>query len=83
MLETSKRIYMSRKSGLHFGLFKAQAMDNDLASFDASQINVPYISGTHLPRWTNGIDAMLLKAPGDCRAHKLHTILLLEANIIC
>ena len=76
----AKEFTTAGKSGLHFGMFKAQAMDDDLASFDASRRNVPYMTGTFLPRWTTGVDVMLLKASGDRHAHKLRTILLLEAD---
>jgi hypothetical protein len=67
-------------SGLHFGMFKAQATDPDLAEFDASRRSLMYNTGNIYPRWNDGIDVMLLKATGDTRAHKLRTILLLEAD---
>ena len=76
----AKEYTTAGKSGLHFGMFKTQALDNYLAAFDASCRNVPYHTGTYLPRWTTGVDVMLLKASGDRHAHKLCTILLLEAE---
>jgi hypothetical protein len=39
-----------------------------------------YQTGKTYPRWHKGVDVMLLKASGDTRAHKLRTILLLEAD---
>jgi hypothetical protein len=67
-------------SGLHFGMFKAQARYPVLAALDASMRNVAYVTGYTYERWKTGIDVQLLKRAGDHRAHKLRTILLLEAD---
>jgi hypothetical protein len=67
-------------SGLHFGMFKAQAQYPLLAAFDASLRNVAYVTGYTYKRWKKGIDVQLLKRAQDHRAHKLRTILLLEAD---
>jgi hypothetical protein len=67
-------------SGIHFGMYKAQARDPDLAEYDAALRNIPYSFGCSLPRWQTGVDVMLLKASGDLCAEKLRTILLLEAD---
>jgi exonuclease III len=76
----AKEYTSSGISGLHFGMFKAQARDDDLAKFDASRRSIMYCTGGVYPRWNKGVDCMLLKASGDTRAHKLRTILLLEAD---
>jgi hypothetical protein len=39
-----------------------------------------YNTGNLYPRWNKGIDVMLLKASGITLAHKLRTVLLLEAD---
>ena len=49
------------KSGLHFGMFKAQAKDPDIAAFNASIRSVAYQTGHVLPRWKTGVDFQLLK----------------------
>jgi hypothetical protein len=67
-------------SGIHFGMYKAQAADQDLAQYDATSRSIMYNTGESYPRWHTGVDVMLLKASGDTRAHKLCTILLLEAD---
>jgi hypothetical protein len=67
-------------SGIHFGRYKAQAADDELAAFDASCRSIHYSSGKPLTCWFDGVDAMLTKASGNLRAHKLCTILLLEAD---
>jgi hypothetical protein len=76
----AKEYTSSGISGVHFGMFKSQATDPDLASFDAARRSIMYQTGETYPRWHKGVDVMLLKASGDTRAHKLCTILLLEAD---
>ena len=76
----TKEYTSSGISGLHFGMFKAQCKDADLAAFDASRRSIMYSTGSYYPRWNTGVDVMLLKASLDTRAHKLRTILLLEAD---
>ena len=68
------------KSGLHFGMFKAQAKDPELAAFNASLRSVAYQTGHVPPRWKIGVDFQLLKRSNDYRAEKLRNILLLEAD---
>ena len=76
----AKEYTTSGVSGVHFGMFKAQAMDPELAAFDASRRSIVYRTGQVYDRWTVGADAMLLKGSGDKRAHKLRTIFLMEAD---
>ena len=76
----TKEYTSSGISGLHFGMFKAQCKDVDLAAFDVSRRSIMYSTGSYYPRWNTGVDVMLLKASLDTRAHKLRTILLLEAD---
>ena len=67
-------------SGLHFGMFKANALDPDLAALDASSRNISYATGFVYERYKKGLNAMLLKKPGNYWVNKLRTILLLEAD---
>ena len=76
----TKEYTSSGISGLHFGMYKAQSKDPEIAAYDASRRSVMYCTGSYYPRWNTGVDVMLLKASGDTRAHKLRTILLLEAD---
>ena len=68
------------KSGIHFGMFKAQAQDPTLAAFDASRRSIMYRCGETLDRWKIGVDSMLLKASKDRRAHKMRNVKLIEAD---
>ena len=68
------------KSGLHFGMFKAQAKDPETSAFNASMRSVAYRTGHVFPRWKKGVDVVLLKRQLDYRVEKLRTILLLEAD---
>ena len=67
-------------SGLHFGMYKAQAKDPDIAAYNASMRSLAYQTGHVFPRWKKGVDVVLLKRMLDFRAEKLRTILLIEAD---
>ena len=67
-------------SGVHFGMYKAQIRDPDLALYDAAHRSIPYHNGFYYDRWLRGVDVMLLKASGNTRSDKLRTILLMEAD---
>jgi hypothetical protein len=79
-LKRAKEYTSSGISGIHFGMYKAQAAYQDLAQYDATSRSIMYNTGESYHRWHTGVDVMLLKASGDTRAHKLRTILLLEAD---
>jgi len=68
-------------SGLHFGMFKAQATRKHLSALDASIRSLAYSTGFTYRRWQFGIDVQLLKISQDYRANKLRAILLLEADV--
>ncbi len=70
----------SGKSGLHFGMFKANATVPRLAELDASLRSIAYSTGFVYERWKTGIDVQILKRIQDFRAEKLRTILQLEAD---
>ena len=76
----AKEYTTAGRSGIHFGQYKAQALDNGLAALDASRRSIHYSTGETLDRWKDGVDVMLTKASGDLRAHKLRTIILMEAD---
>ena len=61
-------------------MFKANALDPDLAAVDASFRNIGYASGFAFDRWKTGINCMLLKKTNNYLVNKLRTILLLEAD---
>ena len=68
------------RSGLTFAMFKANALNPDLAAVDASFQNIGYASGFAFDRWKTGINCMLLKKTNNYLVNKLQTILLLEAD---
>jgi len=67
-------------SGLHFGMFKAQATGKHLSALDTSIRSLAYSTGFTYRRPQFGIDVQLLKRSQEYRANKLRTILLLEAD---
>jgi len=67
-------------SGLHFGMFKAQATRKHLSALDASIRSLAYSTGFTYRQWQFGIDVQLLKRSQDYRVNKLRTILLIEAD---
>jgi len=67
-------------SGLHFGMFKANATDPELAAIDASMRSVAYTTGFAYDRWKKVLDVQILKRILDYRASKMRTILLIEAD---
>ena len=67
-------------SGLHFGNFKANAMDEDLCYIDSTLTSIPFETGFPLERWKHGINVMLYKKSLDNNVEKLRTILLYEAD---
>jgi hypothetical protein len=58
----AKEYTSSGISGIHFGMYKAQAADQDLAQYDATSRSIMYNTGESYPRWHTGVDVMLLKA---------------------
>jgi hypothetical protein len=70
----------SGMSGLHYGLWKANAEVEELATIDATLREIPYKTGYTLKRWKKGIDVELCKEPGNFNLERLRTIVLLEAD---
>ena len=48
-------------SGLHFGMFKAHALNPRLATLDVSMRSVACATGHSCERWQRGLDVQLLK----------------------
>ena len=67
-------------SGLHFGLFKANAKVLRIAAVQASQRNICFVTGMVLDRWTYCLDAILLKKVGNYNLEKLRTVVMLEPD---
>jgi hypothetical protein len=67
-------------SGLHYGLWKANAKITELATLDAMMREIPYKTGYVMERWKKGIDVELCKEPGNFNLERLRTIVLLEAD---
>ena len=64
-------------SGLHFGMYKAQAHDPDLTQYNATHRLITFCSGILYDCWLKGVvNVMLLKSSGNTRSDKLHTIAL-------
>ena len=82
-----KRYWKGRKektsssfSGLHFGHWKAAATSDNLATIHAKTIELAFLTGTPLERWSVGLSVMLEKKPGVIEVDKLRAILLMEAD---
>jgi hypothetical protein len=67
-------------SGLHYGLWKANAEVGELAAIDATMREIPYRTGYVMKRWKKGIDVELCKEEGNYNLERLRTIVLLEAD---
>ena len=76
----AKESTSSSPSGLHFGLWKANATDDTLADIDRILRGIPFRTGHSLRRWQTGVDVELCKKAGNYDVDKLRTIVLLEAD---
>jgi hypothetical protein len=71
----------SSPSGLHYTIWKCLARDYDeLASWLALMMSMPFEFGFVNNRWTKNIDVMLEKKKGVRKIHMLRIIALLEAD---
>ena len=70
-------------SGIHFGHYKATALDNDLSEIHALFLTIVVQTGYSLLRWQHGLTMLLEKVQGVQLVDKLRAILLLEANFNC
>jgi hypothetical protein len=70
----------SGRSGLHFGHFKASALDDHLTEVDRLFLEISMTHGIILNRWLQAIDVMIPKKANSVHVTKLRTIMLFEAD---
>lgn len=75
-----KEMTSSSPSGLHIGLWKANAEHDIMNKIDTKFRRICYQRGISLCRWFKGIDVELLKDPGNFDVNCLRTIVLVEAD---
>ena len=71
---------VSSNPPLHNGMWKANAMDDELAEVDLIIRNICMVLGIPLKRWFSGVDCELLKKKGIYFCKKFRTIVLMEAD---
>ena len=76
----AKEFTSSSPSGLHFGLWKANATHDHLCELDAIMRAIPFRTGHALQRWLQGTDVELQKEPNNWNIERLRTIVLIEAD---
>ena len=76
----AKEFTSSSPSGLHFGLWKANATHDHLCELDAIMRAIPFRTGYALKRWLQGTDVELQKEPNNWNIERLRTIVLIEAD---
>jgi hypothetical protein len=79
-LEKAREHTQAGCSKITFAMFKANALDPDLAAVNASFHNIGHASSSAFDRWKTGINCMLLKKTNNYLVNKLRTTLLLEAD---
>lgn len=70
----------SSPSGRHYTLWKALAVQDDIAEHLATMMSLPFMYGFAPQRWTRSIDVMLEKKKGERKIHLMRIIGLLEAD---
>ena len=70
----------SSPSGRHYTLWKALAVQDDMAEHLATMMSLPFMYGFAPKRWTHSIDVMLEKKKGERKIHLMRIIGLLEAD---
>ena len=70
----------SSPSGLHFGLWKANAQHPTLCEMDSILRVIPFRTGYSMRRWQHGIDVELQKEQGNFNIERMRTIVLMEAD---
>ena len=69
--------------GIHFGHYKAMALDNNLSEIHALFLTIMLQTGYSLLHWPHGLTMLLEKVQGVQLVDKLQVILLLEADFNC
>jgi Reverse transcriptase (RNA-dependent DNA polymerase) len=65
--------------GLRFAHYMAHTYDEGLSTIDYQLASIPLLTGTSPVHWQQGMNAWLLKKPGEFRISKMRTILLYDA----
>ena len=68
------------KSGVHFGNLIACAEDEQLAQFESSVSQIPFLTGYSPTLWKEGTIVMIKKKAGNADVSALRSIVLLEAD---
>ena len=76
----AKEKTLSSPSGLHFGMWKANATDPTLCKLNAIMQSIPFCTGYAMCCWLQGIDVELHNEPGNHNIEHMHTIVLIEAD---
>jgi hypothetical protein len=71
----------SSMSGLHFGHWKAAALDDELSEIHAVFTEIAVSAGYSPSRWQQGLSVMLEKTKACRVPEKLRAILLMEADL--
>ena len=75
----AKEYTLSSLSGLHFGLWKANATHDILCELDTLMRAIPFQTGYALCCWCQGVDMELQKDSNNWNIERLRTIVLIEA----
>ena len=70
----------SSPSGIHYTYWKCIASDNEMSSYCAAMMRMPFMYGFMNDRWAKCIDVMLEKKAGERKIHQLRIIGLVEAD---
>lgn len=74
MFKVANEKTSSHLADLNYTIWKAMARSDYLSSFLCTLISLPFIYGFVNDTWTNLIDVMLEKKPGDCQIHCMRII---------
>jgi hypothetical protein len=66
--------------GLHYGHYKAAAMDDTLSKMHALMTELTVTGASPFAQWEMGLSCMLEKTAGVIKVEKFHAILLMEAD---
>ena len=67
-------------SGRHFGVYKALTRDPLLLQVFINAFNIAFVNGIPYERWSNFLNVMTLKEPGNRNVEKLRSLILGEAD---
>jgi hypothetical protein len=76
----AREITSSSHSGMHFGIYMANARSDKLSLLHAAKLSLAAKLGITLDRWHNALTVLLEKSFGNIMIDKLRAICLLEAD---